>query len=130
MKINMPINQTEYRVDPKQPIVTRTDLKGIITYANPAFRQANPHAEVELNALAAADQNDPTLPRSPYVGIQWVGIPEFQAIGTAVGQQISTLLQPQPPKVEKVLAQAQQAVERKMREAGYLKDGAKDGAKD
>lgn len=30
MKINMPINQTEYRVDPKQPIVTRTDLKGII----------------------------------------------------------------------------------------------------
>lgn len=41
MKINMPINQTEYRVDPKQPIVTRTDLKGIITYANPAFRAAN-----------------------------------------------------------------------------------------
>ena len=35
MKINMPINQTEYRVDPKQPIVTRTDLKGIITYLNP-----------------------------------------------------------------------------------------------
>lgn len=33
MKINMPINQTEYRVDPKQPIVTRTDLKGVITYA-------------------------------------------------------------------------------------------------
>lgn len=100
------------------------------TYANPAFRQANPHAEVELTALAAADQNDPTLPRSPYVGIQWVGIPEFQAIGTVVGQQISTLLQPQPPKVEKVLAQAQQAVERKMREAGYIKEGVKDSAKD
>jgi len=95
------------------------------TYANPAFRQANPHAEVELTALAAADQNEPTLPRSPYVGIQWVGIPEFQAIGAVVGQQISTLLQPQPPKVEQVLMQAQQAVERKMREAGYLKDAAK-----
>ena len=37
MKINLPVNQTEYRVDPKQPIVTRTDLKGRITYANPAF---------------------------------------------------------------------------------------------
>lgn len=92
------------------------------TYANPAFRQANPHAEVELSALAAADQNDPTLPRSPYVGIQWVGIPEFQSIGTVVGQHIGTLLQPQPPKIDKVLMQSQQAVERKMRESGYLKD--------
>ena len=90
------------------------------TYANPAFRQANPHAEVELSALAAADQNDPTLPRSPYVGIQWVGIPEFQAIGTAVGQLVGALLQPHPPSVDDVLDKAQQATTRKMRAAGYL----------
>ena len=92
------------------------------TYANPAFRQANPHADIELNAIAAADQADPTLPKSPYVGIQWVGIPEFQAIGTLVGQQVSNLLQPQPPQVEQVLGEAQAAVQRKVREAGYLKD--------
>lgn len=92
------------------------------TYANPAFRQANPHAEVERTAIASADQSDPTLPHSPYVGIQWVGIPEFQAIGTVVGQQIGTLLDAAPPKVDKVLEQAQLVVERKMREAGYLKE--------
>lgn len=90
------------------------------TYATPAFRQANPHAEVELKALASADQNDPTLPPSPYVGIQWVGIPEFQSIGTAVGQEIGALLQPNPPSVDAVLEKAQQATIRKMRAAGYL----------
>ena len=92
------------------------------TYAINAFRQANLHADVELAALAAATQNDPTLPRSPYVGIQWVGIPEFQAIGTVVGQQVSTLLSNRDATVEKVLAQSQRSVERKVREAGYLKD--------
>ena len=48
MKINMPINQTEYRVDPKQPIVTRTDLKGVITYANPAFVALSGFSEKEV----------------------------------------------------------------------------------
>ena len=82
--------------------------------------QFAPHAEVELSALAAADQNDPTLPRSPYVGIQWVGIPQFQAIGTAVGQLVGALLQPHAPSVDDVLDKAQQATTRKMRAAGYL----------
>jgi len=91
------------------------------TYDAGPFRRANPHADVELQAINTADQNDPTLPRSPYVGIQWVSIPEHQAIGTAVGLQVARLLQPQPPSVEAVLEQAQNITLRKMRAAGYIK---------
>lgn len=91
------------------------------TYAAAQFRRANPHAEVELQAILSADQEHPTLPRSPYVGIQWVGIPEYQAIGTAVGQEVARVLAPRPPSVAEVLARSQKLTERKVREAGYLK---------
>lgn len=92
------------------------------TYAASAFRQANPHADVEQLAIATAHQGDATLPRSPYVGIQWVGIPEFQAIGTAVGQQAARLLSSDPPDVDEVLARSQALTLQKMRDAGYIKD--------
>lgn len=90
------------------------------TYAAPAFKQANAHASVERMAIATANPHDATLPKSPYTGIQWASIPEFQAIGTAVGQQISRLLQ-EPVSVSEVLEKSQQISERKMREAGYLR---------
>jgi sorbitol/mannitol transport system substrate-binding protein len=87
------------------------------TYESAAFRRTNPHAEVERQAIATANPHDATLPPSPYVGVQWAGIPEFQSIGTAVGQQISQLLD--DGQVDETLAKAQQMVERKMRAAGY-----------
>lgn len=90
------------------------------TYAAPPFRRANPHAEVELQAILSADQARPTQPPSPYVGIQWVGIPEFQAIGTAVAQEVARVLAPQPAGIDEVLARSQKLTERKVREAGYL----------
>lgn len=92
------------------------------TYEEAAFRQANPQADIEREAIASARQNDPTLPRSPYVGIQWVGIPEFQAIGTTVGQLIHTLLLSEAARVDTVLNQAQSVTERKVRDSGYLRD--------
>lgn len=91
------------------------------TYAAAPFRRANPHAEVELQAILSADQARPTLPPSPYVGIQWVGIPEFQAIGSAVAQEVARVLSPRPPSIDEVLARSQKLTERKVREAGYLK---------
>lgn len=91
------------------------------TYAAAPFRRSNPHAEVELQAILSADQEHPTLPPSPYVGIQWVGIPEFQAIGTAVAQEVARVLAPKPAGIDEVLARAQKLTERKVREAGYLK---------
>jgi sorbitol/mannitol transport system substrate-binding protein len=95
------------------PSGTRTS-----TYRLGPFRRSNPHAEVERQAIATADPYDATLPRSPYVGVQYAAIPEFQSIGTAVGQQISLLLQSRVP-VEEVLDNAQRMAEAKMRAAGY-----------
>jgi len=63
---------------------------------------------------------DSTVPRSPYVGIQFAAIPEFQAIGTAVGQQISSLLT-DGGLVEDALGRAHALSQRKMKEAGYLR---------
>lgn len=34
MKINMPVSSTEVQFDDTQFMLTRTDLKGVITYAN------------------------------------------------------------------------------------------------
>jgi sorbitol/mannitol transport system substrate-binding protein len=56
----------------------------------------------------------------PYIGIQYVGIPEFQAIGTDVGQEISAALIGDLT-VEQALSLAQVEAERSMRRGGYLK---------
>jgi sorbitol/mannitol transport system substrate-binding protein len=91
------------------------------TYEQAAFQQANAHAEVERQAIASANPQDATKPKSPYVGVQWAAIPEFQAIGTVVGQQISALLQGKEALgVGEQLDKVNLVVERKMREAGYL----------
>jgi len=89
------------------------------TYENPAFREAAPFARAEQQALAAITGiGDSTLPPSPYVGIQYAVIPEFQAIGTATGQQISAALAGQI-SVEEALKAAQTQAEREMERAGY-----------
>jgi sorbitol/mannitol transport system substrate-binding protein len=89
------------------------------TYATPAFQKANAHAEIEREAIATADPLDATLPKSPYVGVQFAAIPEFQGIGTAVGQVLASLLQG-PGDVDAALRKAQALSTRRMREAGYL----------
>ncbi len=89
------------------------------TYAEPAFLKANPHANIEREAIATATPLDPTLPKSPYVGVQFAAIPEFQGVGTAVGQLVAMLLHEQGD-VDSTLAQAQALTERRLREAGYL----------
>ena len=68
----------------------------------------------------SADLADPTTVEVPYLGTQWVGIPEFQAMGTTVGQQFAAALAGQST-VEQALQMAQQITEREMRRAGYPK---------
>jgi sorbitol/mannitol transport system substrate-binding protein len=89
------------------------------TYATPAFRKANAHAEIEREAIATADPLDATLPKSPYVGVQFAAIPEFQGIGTAVGQVVASMLQG-TDDIDSALRKAQALSTRRMREAGYL----------
>jgi ABC-type glycerol-3-phosphate transport system substrate-binding protein len=54
----------------------------------------------------------------PYTGIQYVAIPEFQAIGTTVGQMIAGALTGQM-SVDDALKQAQASVAATMQQAGY-----------
>ena len=56
----------------------------------------------------------------PYIGVQFVGIPEFQAIGTQTGQTMAAALTGQM-KLEQALKTAQSAAERAMKQAGYPK---------
>ena len=56
----------------------------------------------------------------PYTGVQFVAIPEFQSIGTVVGQQIAAALSGQQT-VDAALEGAQKQVERDMTRAGYIK---------
>ena len=88
------------------------------TYDNPAFQEAATFDEAELKAILSANPNDSTLNESPYVGVQFAAIPEFQAIGIAVGQQMTAALAGDI-SVEDALAAAQAAADREMRKAGY-----------
>lgn len=56
----------------------------------------------------------------PYTGGQFVAIPEFQGIGTSVGQIFSAVVAGQS-SVDDALAQAQSVATREMTRAGYLK---------
>jgi sorbitol/mannitol transport system substrate-binding protein len=74
----------------------------------------------EKKAIDSANPNDSTLPKSPYVGVQFAAIPEFQAIGIAVGQQMSAALAGKST-VDAALKASQQAADREMKKGGYYK---------
>ena len=76
--------------------------------------------DAELKALNTANPTDSTLPKSPYVGVQFAAIPEFQAIGVAVGQQMSAALSGKA-SIDQALSTSQNAADREMRKAGYYK---------
>jgi len=88
------------------------------TYDNPEFQQAATFDEAELKAILSANPSDSTLNPSPYVGVQFAAIPEFQAIGIAVGQQMAAALAGEI-SVADALANSQAAADREMRKAGY-----------
>jgi sorbitol/mannitol transport system substrate-binding protein len=90
------------------------------TYTTPEFLKAAKFAAAEKKAIDTANPNDSTLPKSPYVGVQFAAIPEFQAIGIAVGQQMSAALAGKIP-VNEALKASQIAADREMRKAGYYK---------
>ncbi len=95
------------------PTGTRTS-----TYENQNFLDAAVFAEAELKAILSADPSNSTQDPTPYVGVQFAAIPEFQAIGTVVGQQMTAALAGNIT-VEEALANAQKAADREMRKAGY-----------
>ena len=69
------------------PPGTRTSL-----YNNPEYQKAAPFAKMTLDSINAADPTKPTVKPVPYIGVQFVAIPEFQGLGTTVGQLFSAAL--------------------------------------
>ena len=97
------------------PPGTRSSL-----YANADYEKAAPFAKMTLDSINAADPKNPAVKPVPYVGVQFVAIPEFQGLGTTVGQLFSAALAGQM-SVDDALAQAQQVTTREMTRAGYIK---------
>jgi sorbitol/mannitol transport system substrate-binding protein len=89
-------------------------------YANPKYIEAAPFAKMTLESINAADPSKPTVKPVPYTGVQFVAIPEFQGIGTAVGQQFSAALAG-TTTVDAALKNAQALTEREMMKGGYIK---------
>ncbi|SIQ13174.1 sorbitol-binding protein /mannitol-binding protein [Rhizobium sp. RU35A] len=97
------------------PPGTRTSL-----YQNAEYQKAASFAKMTLDSINSADPKKPSVKPVPYEGVQYVAIPEFQGIGTAVGQQFSAALAGQVT-VDQALQSAQQLTEREMKKAGYPK---------
>ena len=70
--------------------------------------------------MNTADPTNATLHKVPYVGVQFVGIPEFAQIGDRVTQNLSGVLSG-GTTVDAALNLSQTQAERIMRQAGYLK---------
>jgi sorbitol/mannitol transport system substrate-binding protein len=90
----------------------------ISTYATPDYLKAAPFAETVKASILTADITKPSVNPVPYVGIQYVAIPEFQAMGTQVGQLVASALAGQST-VDATLKQAQDSVSSTMEQAGY-----------
>jgi sorbitol/mannitol transport system substrate-binding protein len=80
----------------------------VSTYRIPEYRQAaHAYAQPTLDGISAADQRNVMTEPVPYPGIQFVGIPEFQDLGTRVSQQLSAAIAGQK-SVDEALNQAQE----------------------
>ncbi|WP_206612650.1 ABC transporter substrate-binding protein [Paenirhodobacter populi] len=97
------------------PPGTRTSL-----YDNPEYEKDAPFAKLTLASIDGVNTDQSSVKETPYTGGQFVSIPEFQAIGTAVGQQFAATVAGQV-KPEQALTSAQSLTTREMTRAGYIK---------
>ena len=96
------------------PPGTRTSL-----YANPEYQKV-PFAKMTLDSINSADPKNPTVKPVPYVGVQFVAIPEFAGLATKVGEVFSAALAGEKT-ADEALAEAQDLATREMTKAGYIK---------
>ncbi|MEL7978112.1 sugar ABC transporter substrate-binding protein [Isoptericola sp. F-RaC21] len=77
------------------------------TYEIPQYAEVSEaYADATLTAMGEATQDETMTAPVPYPGIQFVGIPEFQDLGTRVGQQMSAAIAGQK-SVDDALEQSQ-----------------------
>jgi sorbitol/mannitol transport system substrate-binding protein len=91
------------------------------TYQIPEYKQsAAAFADLTIKAINQADINNAGTQPRPYIGVQYVGIPEFQSLGTSVSQEISAAIAGRQT-VEQALQKGQKQAEQVAKEAGYKK---------
>lgn len=86
-------------------------------YETPEYLDV-PFAQKTLDSINAADPTNPTVDPVPYVGIQFVAIPEFAGMATEVSQEFSAAYAGQQT-VEEALEKAQAIALETMEAAGY-----------
>ena len=96
------------------PPGTRTSL-----YANPEYQKV-PFAKMTLDSINSADPTHPAVDAVPYVGVQFVAIPEFAGMATETGQQFSAALAGTTSAAD-ALKNSQDLVTQEMTKAGYIK---------
>ncbi|BAK76827.1 methyl-accepting chemotaxis sensory transducer with PAS sensor [Pseudogulbenkiania sp. NH8B] len=69
MKRNLPVTETEHLLDPLKPVVSKTDLKGIITYANPSFLEISGFAKEELVGKSHNIVRHPDMPPAAFADL-------------------------------------------------------------
>ena len=82
MRMNLPVTQREYVLEDDEPLVSRTDRRGVIVYANAAFVRASGYAEAELLGQPHNIVRHPDMPpeafadlwRTLQAGRPWVGM--------------------------------------------------------
>jgi sorbitol/mannitol transport system substrate-binding protein len=91
------------RVPPGSRTSTYTDL--------PQYEAiSKSYGPLTLQSITNASPNKPTVQPVPYTGVQFVGIPEFQDLGTRVSQQISAAIAGQQ-SVDAAMDQSQKYAE-------------------
>ncbi len=82
MRSNFPVTTTEYELPEDATLVSRTDLKGRITYANPAFVEVSNFTKEELIGSAHNIVRHPDMPEEAFAdlwttlgrGLPWTGL--------------------------------------------------------
>ncbi|MDH7451479.1 methyl-accepting chemotaxis protein [Luteimonas composti] len=82
MRNNQPVSQREYLLEDDEPLVSRTDRRGVIVYANAAFTRVSGFSEAELLGQQHNIVRHPDMPpaafadlwRTLQAGRPWVGM--------------------------------------------------------
>ncbi len=82
MRVNLPTTAVEYLLPPGAALVSRTDLKGRITYVNPAFVEASGFSVEALMGKAHNIVRHPDMPPEAFAdlwqtldeGLPWTGV--------------------------------------------------------
>ena len=91
------------------------------TYKNANYQKAAGNfANIVKSSILSANQHKSTLQPVPYVGVQYVDIPEFQGMGTSVSNLISAAIAGKM-SVNSALAQAQKLAQNAAVKGGYKK---------